>query len=83
MSPLHAAHAKKDKRGQDEATQQGGQQQGVSISRDQAAAIARSATGGQVLSVDLRGSAYRVKVLLDGKRVRTVGVDARSGAVSN
>ncbi len=80
MAPLHVAYAKKDQRGQKEQERQ---EQGAAISRDQAAAIASSATGGQVLSVDLRGSTYRVKVLLDGKRVRTVGVDARSGAVSN
>lgn len=56
----------------------------VSISREQAAAIARDATGGRVLSVELQGGrTWRVKVLLDGKRVRTVRVDARSGAVQN
>ena len=54
------------------------------ISRDRAAAIARSATGGRVLNVQMtRGGRpqYRVKVLVEGKRVRSVGVDARSGAI--
>ncbi len=54
----------------------------VTISRDRAAEIARDATGGRVLSVELEGGkSYRVKLLLDGERVRTVYVDARSGAV--
>lgn len=54
------------------------------ISRDRAAAIASSATGGRVLNIDLkRGKRpkYKVKMLLDGKRVRSVTVDARSGAI--
>jgi uncharacterized membrane protein YkoI len=54
------------------------------ISRDEAAAIARARTGGRVLSVDLQDSGrpwYRVKVLIAGERVRTVGVDARTGKV--
>ncbi len=58
--------------------------QGALISRDQAAAIARSATGGRVLNIQLGGGnrpRYSVKMLLDGKRVRKVGVDARTGAV--
>lgn len=56
----------------------------VTISRDRAAEIARDATGGRVLSVELEDSgAYRVKVLLDGERVRTVHVDARSGTVKD
>lgn len=57
---------------------------GSSISREQAAAIARSATGGRVLNIQLmRGNRpmYSVKMLLDGKRVRTLGVDARTGAI--
>jgi uncharacterized membrane protein YkoI len=54
------------------------------ISRDRAAAAARSATGGRVLDIRLeRGKRprYRVKVLLEGNRVRSIGVDARSGNV--
>ena len=56
----------------------------ASISSDRAAAIAREATGGRVLSVRLTGNGrpwYRVKVLTRSGRVRTVGVDARSGAL--
>lgn len=52
------------------------------ITRDRAAAVARSETGGRVLRVDLRNGDrpwYRVRVLIDGERVRTVAVDARSG----
>lgn len=54
------------------------------ISSDRAAAVARSATGGRVLNISLKRKGaprYRVKVLLDGKRVRTIEVDARSGAL--
>ena len=54
-----------------------------SISRDKAAATARSATGGRVLSVDhqqRRGRLiYRVKVLLKGGRVRVVNIDGQTG----
>ena len=56
----------------------------VRISRDQAAAAARKATGGLVLKVKLEGknkAIYRVRVLLEGERVRTVRVDARTGRV--
>ena len=61
-----------------------GQSQDVAISRDRAARIAQSVTGGRVLSVKLRGNghpSYYVKVLTEGGRVRTVAVDAGSGAV--
>lgn len=51
------------------------------ISRNEAAQIARRASGGRVLGVELRGNRYFVRVLVDGKRVRTVKVDARTGAV--
>jgi uncharacterized membrane protein YkoI len=54
------------------------------ISRDRASAIARSATGGRVLNINLmqgKRPQYRVKVLVNGNRVRTLGVDARSGAI--
>lgn len=52
------------------------------ISRDRAAEIVRSATGGQVLRVELRGDEqpwYAVRVLIDGERVRSLVVDARTG----
>ena len=57
---------------------------GALISRDRAAEIARAETGGRVLRVDLRNGdrpRYRVRVLIDGERVRNVIVDARSGRV--
>jgi len=56
----------------------------VSISADRAAAIARAAAGGRVLGVSLKAGrrpVYRVRLLVAGKRVRTVRVDARTGAV--
>lgn len=53
------------------------------ISADRAAAIARNATGGRVLNVQRQGAVYRVRVLLDGERVRNVTVDARTGRVLN
>lgn len=56
------------------------------VSKDEAAALARQATGGRVLDIqaeDRNGrTVYRVKVLLDG-RVRFVQVDAQSGNVSD
>lgn len=80
------SHAKKDpvaqKERRQERTQERRKQRRAAISRDEAAAIARSKTGGRVLNVKRRGGSYRVRILLDGKRVRTVGVNARSGAVS-
>ena len=57
-----------------------------SISRDQAAETARSATGGRVLSVEAeqrRGRLiYRVKLLLKGGRVRVVNVDGQTGELT-
>lgn len=53
------------------------------ISADRAASIASRATGGRVLKVKRDGSVYRVRVLLDGERVRNVSVDARTGRVLN
>ena len=61
-----------------------GQSQVQLISADRAAAIARRSTGGRVLSVNLtRGKrpVYRVKVLLNSERVRTVVIDARNGSI--
>lgn len=54
------------------------------ISADRAAEIARSATGGRVLAVERRGNGrpwFRVKVLVDGERVRYVAVDAVTGRI--
>ncbi|MGE0387331.1 MAG: PepSY domain-containing protein [Gammaproteobacteria bacterium] len=55
------------------------------IGVDRATSIARGATGGRVLAVrrvDAGGRmVYEVKVLTDGGMVRTVMVDAASGAV--
>ncbi len=59
--------------------------QAADIGADQAAAIARGTTGGRVLGVRRveqgRGATYEVKVLLEGGLVRTVRVDAATGAV--
>ena len=51
----------------------------VRISPDRAASIARNAVGGRVLRVELSGGRYRVKLLVEGERVRTVQVDAPTG----
>jgi hypothetical protein len=51
------------------------------ISADQAAAIVRSSFGGRVVSVKAAGkNGWKVRVLLDGGRVKTVHVDA-SGSI--
>ncbi len=58
----------------------------VKISRDEAAAIARDATGGRVLKVQLNGGGrpvYRVKVLVAAERVRVIRIDATSGRLLN
>ena len=51
----------------------------------QAASIARATTGGRVLDVRPQqgesGNAYRVRLLLDPGRVRTIIVDADSGLI--
>lgn len=78
IGDLEAARGNKAARGADAKVQQS------LISRDRAAAIARSANAGRVLDIRLkRGKRpqYKVKMLLDGKRVRNVTVDARSGAI--
>lgn len=53
--------------------------------KSRAADIARAAHGGKVLSVDEVNSdgrtVYRVKLLLDGGRIKIVTVDAGSGRV--
>ncbi len=55
----------------------------AAIGAEQAAVIARNETGGRVLDVrpiaDAGHSAYAVRVLLGGGRVRTIVVDGRSG----
>ena len=54
------------------------------ISEQRAAAAAQAATGGKVLGVKFQKGnrpVYLVKVLLNSKRVKTVRVDARTGAV--
>lgn len=57
----------------------------ASISKSRAAALARSAHGGKVLNVERVESGgrviYRVKLLLDGGRIRIVTVDGSSGKV--
>jgi hypothetical protein len=57
----------------------------LSVSADQAAALVREASGGRILDVRLenrsRGPVYRVKVLLEGGRVRVYRVDAGSGRI--
>ncbi len=55
------------------------------VSADEAAALVRDASGGRILDVRLDETAeapvYRVKVLLDGGRVRVYRVDARTGRI--
>ena len=60
-----------------------GSESSAQISADRAAAIASKATGGRVLKVERKGKVYRVRVLLDGERVRNVSVDANTGRVLN
>ncbi len=57
--------------------------QSVLISREKAASIAKQTTGGRVLEVKLKGNKYHVKVLLNGERIRTVRIDARTGQLKN
>ena len=56
-----------------------------SVGADEAAALVRRASGGRILDVRLdetaRPPVYRVKVLLDGGRVRVYRVDARTGRI--
>ena len=55
------------------------------VSADQAAAVVRAKSGGRILGVrrenNARGPVYRVKVLLDGGRVRVYRVDAGTGRI--
>ena len=53
------------------------------VSLERATAVAREATGGRVLSAKPLGAdGYRVRVLTEGGRVRTVHVNAR-GQITN
>jgi uncharacterized membrane protein YkoI len=56
-----------------------------SVSADEAAALVRARSGGRILDLRLENRArppvYRVKVLLDGGRVRVYRVDASSGKI--
>ncbi len=56
-----------------------------SVSADQAAALVRTQSGGRILDLRPesrdRGPIYRVKVLLDGGRVRVYRVDAATGRI--
>ena len=56
-----------------------------SVSADQAAALVRAQSGGRILDLRLENRArppvYRVKVLLDGGRVRVYRVDASTGKI--
>jgi uncharacterized membrane protein YkoI len=60
-------------------------QSSPAVSADQAAELVRARSGGRILGVRLesgeRGPVYRVKVLLDGGRVRIYRVDANDGRI--
>jgi uncharacterized membrane protein YkoI len=47
------------------------------ISADQAASIVKRAYDGRVVSVKQEGDGYKVRVVLDGGRVKNVSVDSR------
>lgn len=51
------------------------------IDRNAAAAIASRASNGRVLSIDLEGGVWRVKVLVRGTDVRIIYIDAETGQV--
>ena len=51
------------------------------VGPDRAAASAGRVTGGRVLGIGGEPPEYRVKVLTDGGRVRTIRIDARTGKV--
>jgi hypothetical protein len=46
------------------------------VSAEQAAAVVSRAYGGRVVSVKQEGNGYKVRVVLDGGRVKTVQVDS-------
>ena len=62
-----------------------GRDNAVRVSMDEAVGQVLSAYGGQVVAAssvsDGRGVGYRIRVLQEGGRVRTVFVDANSGAI--
>lgn len=71
-----------------EASSDGGRRgsdHAVRVSMDEAVGQVLSAYGGQVVAASSvsndRGVGYRIRVLQDGGRVRTVFVDANSGAI--
>jgi hypothetical protein len=51
------------------------------VGPDQAARAAGRASGGRVLGIGGQAPEYRVKVITEGGRVRTVRIDARTGEV--
>ena len=53
----------------------------ANISKQQAAASAQQAHSGRVLSVKLKGSTYKVKILSSSGQVRIVNVNAKTGNV--
>jgi len=61
--------------------QRDAQQGSTSVSSGQAANIARTATGGKVLSVSPAGNTYKVKVLKNNGVVTSVRVDRTTGKV--
>jgi uncharacterized membrane protein YkoI len=73
FSPVHASQHKGGAKSSEAAQ----------ISADRAASIARSATGGRVLKVERKGRVYQVRVLLDGKVVRNLNIDAQTGQLLN
>jgi uncharacterized membrane protein YkoI len=78
LTLLPAAHveAKKDKqqRTAQSSQQQSSKQQARTLTASQAAASARSQYGGKVLKVTPSGNGYRVKILTEDGRVRTVTI---------
>ena len=53
----------------------------AAVSAQQAAAIARSASGGKVLKVTPQGHAFKVKVLTKKGVVKTLYIDANTGKI--
>src|SRR5258705_10186896 len=68
--PAGADRGGADRGGHDHGSENDG------ISADQAASIVKRAYDGRVVSVKQEGNGYKVRVLLDGGRVKTVSVDA-------
>jgi hypothetical protein len=55
----------------------GGSTDNGGLSAEQAASVVSRAYGGRVVSVKQEGNTYKVRVLLEGGRVKTVQVDSR------